>query len=173
MKKIILIAAGGVLVTGIGVGAALFLLGGDEEVAMNAEAGDVAAEAVDTSSKEPPIYVGLDPDFVVAFQNPKHARFIKASLEVMTRDKDVEDAIKHHMPVIRDSVLMLFSMQDEDELASTIAHRSNVGIEDELASREGKEQFRAEILAEVQKVIEEQTGNPGVDAVYFTNFVMQ
>lgn len=157
MKKIILIAAGGVLVTGIGVGAALFLLGGDEEVAMNAEAGDVAAEAVDTSSKEPPIYVGLDPDFVVAFQNPKHARFIKASLEVMTRDKDVEDAIKHHMPVIRDSVLMLFSMQDEDE----------------LASREGKEQFRAEILAEVQKVIEEQTGNPGVDAVYFTNFVMQ
>jgi flagellar FliL protein len=157
MKKIILIAAGGVLVTGIGVGAALFLLGGEEEVAMNAEGGDVASEAVDTSSKEPPIYVGLDPDFVVAFQNPKHARFIKASLEVMTRDKDVEDAIKLHMPVIRDSVLMLFSMQNEDE----------------LASREGKEQFRAEILAEVQKVIEEHTGNPGVEAVYFTNLVMQ
>ena len=157
MKKIILIAAGGVLVTGIGVGAALFLLGGDEEVAMNAEGGDVASEAVDTSSKEPPIYVGLDPDFVVAFQNPKHARFIKASLEVMIRDKDVEDAIKLHMPVIRDSVLMLFSMQNEDE----------------LASREGKEQFRAEILAEVQKVIEEHTGNPGVEAVYFTNLVMQ
>lgn len=157
MKKIILIAAGGVLVTGIGVGATLFLLGGDEEVAMNAEAGDVAAGAVATSSKKPPIYVGLDPDFVVAFQDPKHARFIKASLEVMTRDKDVEDAIKLHMPVIRDSVLMLFSMQNEDE----------------LSSREGKEQFRAEILAEVQKVIEEHTGNPGVDAVYFTNFVMQ
>ena len=143
--------------TGIGVGAALFLLGGEEEVAMNAEGGDVASEAVDTSSKEPPIYVGLDPDFVVAFQNPKHARFIKASLEVMTRDKDVEDAIKLHMPVIRDSVLMLFSMQNEDE----------------LTSREGKEQFRAEILAEVQKVIEEHTGNPGVEAVYFTNLVMQ
>jgi flagellar FliL protein len=61
------------------------------------------------------------------------------------------------MPVIRDSVLMLFSMQNEDE----------------LASREGKEQFRAEILAEVQKVIEEHTGNPGVEAVYFTNLVMQ
>ena len=67
------------------------------------------------------------------------------------------DAIKLHMPVIRDSVLMLFSMQNEDE----------------LASREGKEQFRAEILAEVQKVIEEHTGNPGVEAVYFTNLVMQ
>ena len=157
MKKIIVIAAGGVLVTGIAVGAALFLLGGDEEVAVDAETGDVVAEAEAMPSKEPPIYIGLDPDFVVAFQNPRHARFIKASLEVMTRDKDVEDAVKLHMPVIRDSVLMLFSMQNEDE----------------LASREGKEQFRAEILSAVQNVIEEQTGNPGVDAVYFTNFVMQ
>jgi flagellar FliL protein len=61
------------------------------------------------------------------------------------------------MPAIRDSVVMLLSTKEETA----------------LMSREGKEQLRAEILAEVQAVLEKNTGNPGIEAVYFTNFVMQ
>jgi len=158
MKKIILIAVGAVLLIGIAGGVALFFLGGDEpgSAPEGAADGEVAVVPA-TPSDKPAIYVGLDPDFVVAFQNPKHARFIKLSIEVMTRDSDVAEAIDIHMPVIRDAVLMIFSAQDEQM----------------LATREGKEQFRAEILAEIQGILKEHTGDPGVEAVYFTNFVMQ
>lgn len=46
-------------------------------------------------------------------------------------------------------------------------------VEQGLRSREGKEKLREEVLAEVRKVLEEQTGEAGVEQVYFTSFVMQ
>jgi flagellar FliL protein len=42
-----------------------------------------------------------------------------------------------------------------------------------LNTREGKEKLREETLEEVQKVLLEETGEPGVDNVFFTSFVMQ
>jgi flagellar FliL protein len=75
----------------------------------------------------------------------------------MVYDPDVIDDIKLHMPVIRDAILLLFSAQDEDSLMSI----------------EGKEAFRAQILEKIRSTLERLTGNPGVEAVYFSNFVMQ
>ena len=43
----------------------------------------------------------------------------------------------------------------------------------ELSSREGKEELQAEALASIQGILERETGIPGVEAVYFTSFVMQ
>ena len=106
---------------------------------------------------KPPMYFGLDPDFVVAFQNPKTVRFLKASIEVVVYDQDVIDDLKLHMPAVRDAVLLLFSMQQEEDLMSI----------------EGKEAFRAQILEKIRSTLERLTGSPGVEAVYFSNFVMQ
>jgi flagellar FliL protein len=157
MKKIIIIGVAVVLLLAIAGGAAFFFLGGSPDEALDAEiatgeAGEASAEKLD-----PPIYHGLDPDFVIAFQNPKSVRFVKASIEVMVRDDEVIDALKLHMPVIRDGIIMLFSTQTEDDLVTA----------------EGKEKFRALILQEIRGNLEELTGNPGVEAVYFSNFVMQ
>ena len=152
MKKIILIAVGVLLLVGIGVGAMLFL---KEDPPAE---GDAAGEAAETpSSVADPIYQGLDPDFVVAFQNPKTVRFVKLSIEVMARDDDIIDAVKLHMPAIRDRVIILLSSKGESSLLDT----------------GGKEQLREELLAAVQNVLKENTGETGIEAVYFTNFVMQ
>ena len=151
-KKIILIAVGVLLLAGAGVGAMLFLK--EEPPAEDAAAGEVIEKATKMSS---PIYQGLDPDFVVAFQNPKTVRFIKLSIEVMTRDDDVIEDVKLHMPAIRDRVIMLLSSKSEDSLLDA----------------SGKELLREELLAAVQDVLTENTGEPGVEAIYFTNFVMQ
>ena len=158
MKKLIIIGVAVVLLLAIAGGAAFFFLGGSDDAAMvegeaaTGEAGEEIAEELD-----PPIYHGLDPDFVIAFQNPKSVRFVKASIEVMVRDDDVIEDLKLHMPAIRDGIIMLFSTKTEDDLL--------------LA--EGKEKFRAEILKEIRDTLEELTGAPGVEAVYFSNFVMQ
>lgn len=152
MKKVILIAVGVLLLSGVGVGAMLFL---KENPPAENEAADEVIEKLPKVAD--PIYQGLDPDFVVAFQNPKTVRFIKLSIEVMARDDDVIEDVKLHMPAIRDRIIILLSSKDEGSLLDT----------------DGKEQLRKEVLVAVQAVLKANTGEPGVEAIYFTNFVMQ
>jgi len=152
MKKVILIAVAVLLLAGIGVGAMLFL---KEEPPADEEAAVAATEK--PARVADPVYQGLDPDFVVAFQDPKTVRFVKLSIEVMARDDDVIEAVKLHMPAIRDRVIILLSSKDEASLLDT----------------DGKEQLREEVLAAVQNVLKENNDDTGVEAIYFTNFVMQ
>jgi flagellar FliL protein len=79
------------------------------------------------------------------------------TVEVMSRQEKVIEAVKHHLPVIRNSLVFLFSSQD----AAVIS------------SREGKENLRQQVLVEIQHILEEQIGEPGIEDVYFTSFVMQ
>lgn len=152
MKKIIIIGVAVLLLAAIAVGAMLFL---KEDPPADGEA---ASEDSGAATKlADPVYQGLDPDFVVAFQNPKTVRFIKLSVEVMARDDDVIEDVRLHMPAIRDRVIMLLSSRDEDSLL-------DMG---------GKEKLREELLAAVQEVLVKNTGAPGIEAIYFTNFVMQ
>lgn len=152
MKKIILIGVAVVVLLGTGIGAFFFLQ--DDSPAEGEEA---VAEAEEKPKTADPLYQGLDPDFVVAFQTPETSRFLKLAVEVMARDDDVIEAVQQHRPAIRDRVIMLLSSKNESELISA----------------DGKEQLRAEVLESVQSVLEEITGSPGVEAVYFTSFVMQ
>jgi len=93
----------------------------------------------------------------VNFQKAGRARFLQVTVEAMTRDPAVKDALEQHMPMIRNNLLMLFSSKSSDE----------------LRSRGGKEALQNEALASVQGVLMQETGNEGVEAVYFTSFVMQ
>ena len=151
MKKMIIIGVGVLLLAGI-VGGAIWFLKEDPP-----EEGAELAEGEQAGKLAEPIYTGLDPEFIVAFQEPKNARFLKLGIEVMARDDEVIEAVKLHMPAIRDSIVMMLSGADEADLFSA----------------EGKEQLREDILIAVQTVLEKNTGIPGIEAVYFTNFVMQ
>ncbi len=103
------------------------------------------------------IYVDLAPPFTVNFQGSRGPRFLQISVEVMTRQAEVRELLKQHMPVIRSQLILLFSSQSSEE----------------LDSREGKEKLIQETLATIQRVLEEQSGKKGVEAVYFTSLVMQ
>jgi len=105
----------------------------------------------------PAIYLPIDPAFVVNFASQGKARFLQVTVEVMTRDPLMPDQIKLHMPVIRNNLMLLFSSQSYDGVSTL----------------EGKETLREEALEVVQQILEEETGDPGVEAVYFTSFVMQ
>jgi flagellar protein FliL len=153
-KKLVIIALVALLVLGGGA-AAMMLLGGDEAAVAGAAA-DGEADAAD--AKGDPIYIPLDPAFVVNFQDKNsHTKFLKAELNVVTFDEDVEEAVTKHMPVIRNNLILLFSRQ----------------LYEDLIPHEGKETLRAEALAQVQTVIEKQMGRPGVEDLFFTSFVMQ
>lgn len=103
------------------------------------------------------VYMDIEQPFVVNFQDEGQLRYLQITISVMTKNPKVVEEMKRHMPLIRNNLVMLFSGQTREG----------------IISREGKEKIRKEAEAEVQKILKEQTGNPGVKALYFTSFVMQ
>ena len=170
-SKLIIIIAVVVVLLGISATATLMLTGvlggGDEAVAeATASSGDKVAKKDKKKAKAkgkvrkpkaPLNYVPLDPPFVVNFSGDTDVRFLQVSVEVGTRNPDVVDRIKENRPAIRNNLVFLFKGQDPVV----------------LNTREGMEQLRKETLAAVQEVLKAETGDPGVESVYFTSFVMQ
>ncbi|MES2490896.1 MAG: flagellar basal body-associated FliL family protein [Pseudomonadota bacterium] len=120
---------------------------------------DAHGKAADAApaGKAAAIYLPLQPAFVVNLEDAEALRYMQVDLEVMARNpKAIEDA-KNHMPRIRNSLLLLFGQQHAFE----------------LGTRAGKEALQAKALAEIQRVLKEETGSPGIEAVYFSSFVIQ
>lgn len=107
--------------------------------------------------KGPPLYLPMDPPLVVSLNDNGAIRFLQVTVELMARDEHVIADLKTHTPVIRNNLLMMLGGQD---IAS-------------LTSREQKEKLRGAALAEVQKIMKANTGEPGVEDLYFTSFVVQ
>jgi len=128
----------------------------DGEGGEDGEEGDEEGDEEDEET-QPAIYLPIDPAFVVNFASQGKARFLQVTVEVMTRDPVMPDQIKLHMPVIRNNLMLLFSSQSYDSVSTL----------------EGKESLREEALEVVQQILEEETGDIGIEAVYFTSFVMQ
>lgn len=151
MKKLIFAGIGLALV-GAGVIAGMTFLGGDEP----ADAGEVAEAAVPSS--EPALYTSLHPPLVVNFKDSAgDSHFMQMTMEVMARDQVVINSVREHTAVIRNNLILLYSG----------------AIYDEITTRAGKEKMLADGLAEIQKVMTDQIGEPGVEAVYFTALVIQ
>ncbi|PTR28447.1 flagellar FliL protein [Luteibacter sp. OK325] len=145
---LILVAALVVLVAG-GVGGYVMMKGG------HGKAG--AADATELAKSKPAVYLQLDPAFVVNFQDDTALRFLQVGVNVMSHDPEAIAAAKEADPEIRNALLMLFSAQDIKSLSDV----------------KGKLKLQAAALAEIQRVLKEKIGRPGVDAVYFTSFIMQ
>jgi flagellar protein FliL len=143
-KKLLFIIIAAVLV--VGGGAAFFLMGGKQ------------ADTKAAAPVLPPIYVNLDPPFVVNFEAESMVRFLQVTVSVMTRDPHSEEVLKKNDPRIRNDLLMLLSNQHYDD----------------ISTREGKEKLRVASLQAVRAVVQSSGGEPDkVEDLYFTAFVMQ
>jgi flagellar protein FliL len=106
----------------------------------------------------PPLYVALDPPFVVNFEGEQLVRFLQVTVQVMTRDPLTVDVLKTNDPVVRNDLLLLFANQKYEE----------------VAARAGKEKLRSDALAAIRHVVANAGGKPDhIEQVYFTSFVMQ
>jgi len=122
-----------------------------------AEAEHAASAEAEVALPAPAVYLPLDPAFVVNLDDPYAAHYLQAEVQLMARDPIGLETARAQMPRIRNSLLMLFGQQKPTD----------------LSTREGKERLQTAALAEVQKVMQSETGKPVVEAVYFTSFVMQ
>jgi flagellar FliL protein len=99
----------------------------------------------------------LDPSFIVNFEDQGVLRYLQIGVTVMSRDTAVIEAVASNMPPIRNNLIMLFASQSYANLGST----------------EGKEKLRNQALEAIQSILLKEIGRPGIEAIYFTNFVMQ
>lgn len=166
--KILLIVLGALLAVGLIVGATLFAVGGMPGGGKSESQGGSEKQASEDSDKSSKgegegegkgkaQYFAFDAPFVVNFEDQASLRFLQIGLELMVKNPETIEALKDNMPVIKNTLILLFSSQDYQS----------------ISTREGKERIRAQTLSEIQKILKEKTGDPGVEAVYFTSFVMQ
>jgi len=154
-KLIILIAVGLLVLLGGGLSVGWFLFGGDDE--QDGVAEEVQQETETEIEKLPAIYHPLDPLFVVNLPPGGKARMLQVGVQVMARKPELIEFIQHNDPMIRHDLLNLFSSQEGEK----------------LSSRKGKEKLQAEVLKNLNRIVQDQEAPGEIEGVYFTSFVMQ
>ncbi|MES9871596.1 MAG: flagellar basal body-associated FliL family protein [Candidatus Sedimenticola sp. PURPLELP] len=151
-KLIIMIAAGVIVLLAGGLGLGWFLFGGsggDEE-------GDKSEEVVE-EVKAPIIYHPMSPEFIVNLPPGGKVKMLQVEMQLVTRNQETVDFLKHNDPMVRHNLLDLLGSQDGEK----------------LKNRETKEQLQAEVMKKLNKIIKDEEGPGEVEAVYFTAFVTQ
>jgi flagellar protein FliL len=146
-KRVIIIAVAALLAGSAAAGALYFVMGSDSP------AGDKAAG----DGTRPLIYRALEPELLGNIEGPGRIRFVQVGVVMAMRDPKLIEAVDRHSPVIRNDLIMLLSDKTYEQLSSA----------------EGKEATRQEMLETIRNVLERSAGDPGVESIYFTSFVMQ
>jgi flagellar FliL protein len=123
--------------------------------------GGTAVRAAEGAAGDPEQlrYVPLQPSFVTNFGDGADGRlqYVKADVSLRVSSADAASAVRYHLPALRNAVVLLLSRQD----ASTVSTGS------------GREAIRAEALAELRAILEGEEGEPYIEDVLFTNFLVQ
>ena len=147
-KKLIIIGVLLLVLLGGGGAAAYFFLfsGGSDSDSTEA-----------ALANEPSVYLALDPAFTIDLMVGGKQRYVQLNMSVKSKNTDQINAVTLHMPLIRNSLVLLFSSQSFDELKTA----------------EGKVALKKAALGAINGILEQETGQGGIDGVLFTNFVMQ
>ena len=155
MMKMVLFGVVGIalLATGIFAGPAVMNMISPPEEPETEETGEAAGQP-----SGPAIYQSLHPPLVVNFKDAYgDPHFMQVTMEVMSRDPNVINSVRDHTPAIRNALILMFGQAKYEE----------------VVTREGKEKMLDDALAEIQKVMTDRIGEPGVEEVYFTALVIQ
>lgn len=141
-------------------------LSADDEEEAGSAGNDVQLKTEEIAADEAPstdaaksgtIYIPLKPPFVVNYGGPGRLKYIKADLSVRLTSGDAANSVRHHMPYIRNNLLMLFSAQTDET----------------ISSQAGKEALRQEALREIQTILKKEDQIEGVVDLYFNSFILQ
>ena len=141
------------LAIGLSVGGTWFFL----SKSLKAEKTEEVASEAAKPGKQPALYEILAPAFVVNFNQNGRQRYMQVGVALMGRDKAQMDALREHMPLVRNKLVMLFSSQSFDSLVTPV----------------GKEMLRQQATAGLQELAKKETGQLAIEQVLFTNFVLQ
>ncbi|MCW8333513.1 flagellar basal body-associated protein FliL [Vibrio paucivorans] len=150
-KLLIIIIAVVVLIAG-GGGAAFFLMGSDEPAP--------AAETVNTQTvmpADPVAYVNIPQPFLFNVTGDKRDRLVQIKVQLMVRGSENENLARYHSPLIESSLLGTFA-------SATV---------DQLRSANGRVELRDKATEDIKASLTRAVGQPVIERVLFTDFVIQ
>ncbi|MCE0494527.1 flagellar basal body-associated protein FliL [Vibrio salinus] len=150
-KLMIIIIAVVVLLLG-GGGAAFFLMGSGGD-----SAGEDAAVQEAPVVTEPVVYVSLAQPFVFNVTGDKRDRMVQIKVQLMVRGSDNESEARYHSPLIESTLLSTFA-------SATV---------EQLRSPTGRVELRDKATEDIRTALSKAVGNPVIEKVLFTDFVMQ
>lgn len=159
IKLILIMVVGAILLVAVSMGGVFFLLNSMGMLDGGGSGGGGGGTGTSTQFDDrPALYHAFEEPFIVNFKERGRTRFLQVSIQVMTREADILVALETHLPLIRNNLLLLLSSQKSEEFHTP----------------EGRESLRQAALLEVQKILEEQTGErETIEGLYFTSFVTQ
>lgn len=104
-----------------------------------------------------PGYLELEQAFTLNYGDLRRTRYIQTTMTLRLSDAQTELTVKAHTDAIRHTIIMQFSEQSSDTLKSTVA----------------REEFLTQLTAELQDLMVKETGEPLIERVLLTTFIMQ
>lgn len=157
-KMMLIIIVVSVLVLGGGGAGAYFFLfsGGDEAAKVATQSGSTPESEMENDSGKA-IYVSMPRPFQFNAPGVTRERLVQIEVQLMVRGLTNEERAKRHIPMIEGTLITVFSASNADE----------------LVTEEGKADLRSRSSSQVRQVLNQLEGNPVVEEVLFTGFVMQ
>jgi len=105
------------------------------------------------------LYYKITDPFTINFlkQSKQEVRYLQIKVTLMASEQTVLDSADKNLPMIQDSLRMLFSEQSMESVGSV----------------EGRRALQQSTIDAVNSVLKKETGTAGVDDVYFTSFILQ
>ncbi|MGR5254232.1 flagellar basal body-associated protein FliL [Vibrio astriarenae] len=152
-KLLIIIAVVAVLLIGGGA-AAFFMMGSDDDTAgaSNSSASQSAQPVV-----EPISYVNIPQPFVFNVTGDSRNRMVQIKAQLMVRGRANEELARYHSPLIESSLINTFA-------SSTV---------EQLRTPNGRVELRDKASDDVKASLSQAVGQPVIERVLFTDFVIQ
>ena len=99
----------------------------------------------------------MQPPFVVNYGGAGRLKYLKTELTLRVNDVHTAAAVRHHMPLLRNAMVMLFSRQSEEA----------------ITTQEGVSQLRETAKQEIIALLESEQDEADVLEVYFNDLIVQ
>ncbi|NOI33307.1 flagellar basal body-associated protein FliL [Vibrio cyclitrophicus] len=152
-KLLIIIIA--VVVLLLGIGGALFFFLGSDDSASESESQSQPASAV--VAAEPVMYVNIPQPFLFNVTGDKKDRLVQIKAQLMVRGSKNEDLARYHSPLVESTLLATFA-------SATV---------DQLRSPTGRVELRNKATEDIKASLAQAVGQPVIEKVLFTDFVIQ
>lgn len=113
--------------------------------------------AVAASSGSTTAYFEIPTPFVVNLANDGDITFLQVNAQLKVARPELKTVLSAHMPAIQHTMMMLLSEQRSSDVLSL----------------QGKQILRETSLKQLQALMQAQIGEPAVEEVYFTGFIVQ
>ena len=117
----------------------------------------IASPALAAGSGGSTPYFEITTPFVVNLAEKDSLSFLQVNAQLKVSREEIKPHLSKHIPAIQHTVMMVLSEQTIDDIKSVA----------------GKQKLRETTLKEVQNLLQAQIGDPAVDEIYFTGFIIQ